>query len=209
MSDRIAVFNDGRIEQVGTPAEVYERPATAFVAGFVGTSNLLRGDVARAIVGTRRDVHGPAREDPAGRARRRGRGADECAADGRIREVVYLGVGHPLHRRRSTRAPSSSSPSRTWPPRRWRRWPREGGPVRLIWKRQHNRRRSTAPSSGGGAMKHRTDRLHEHSVRPARGACGGGRGHWRSPHGRGHRSGGGGASVPAASVGRAPTGRPS
>ena len=51
MSDRMAVFNEGRIEQVGTPAEVYERPATAFVAGFVGTSNLLRGEVARAIVG--------------------------------------------------------------------------------------------------------------------------------------------------------------
>ncbi len=43
MSDRIAVFNRGRIEQVGSPADVYERPATAFVAGFVGTSNLLPG----------------------------------------------------------------------------------------------------------------------------------------------------------------------
>jgi putative spermidine/putrescine transport system ATP-binding protein len=41
MSDRIAVFRDGRIEQVGTPAEVYERPATEFVAGFVGVSNML------------------------------------------------------------------------------------------------------------------------------------------------------------------------
>ena len=40
MSDRIAVFNDGRIEQIGTPAEVYEHPATEFVAGFVGISNL-------------------------------------------------------------------------------------------------------------------------------------------------------------------------
>src|SRR5207344_3495802 len=51
MSDRIAVFNAGRIEQVGSPAEVYERPATAFVAGFVGTSNLLRGPAAEKIVG--------------------------------------------------------------------------------------------------------------------------------------------------------------
>src|SRR6185295_16725935 len=40
MSDRIAVFNHGRVEQVGTPSEIYERPATPFVAGFVGTSNL-------------------------------------------------------------------------------------------------------------------------------------------------------------------------
>jgi putative spermidine/putrescine transport system ATP-binding protein len=41
MSDRLAVFNDGRIEQVGAPAEVYERPANTFIAGFVGTSNIL------------------------------------------------------------------------------------------------------------------------------------------------------------------------
>lgn len=44
-SDRIAVMNTGRIEQVGTPEEVYERPATAFVAGFIGRANLLRGKV--------------------------------------------------------------------------------------------------------------------------------------------------------------------
>jgi putative spermidine/putrescine transport system ATP-binding protein len=43
MSDRLAVFNEGKIAQVGKPAEVYEHPATPFVAGFVGTSNLLRG----------------------------------------------------------------------------------------------------------------------------------------------------------------------
>src|SRR5450631_3411437 len=47
MSDRIAVFSGGRIEQVGSPAEVYEQPATPFVAGFVGTSNLLAGDATR------------------------------------------------------------------------------------------------------------------------------------------------------------------
>ena len=52
MSDRLAVFNQGRIEQVGTPAEVYERPATGFVAGFVGVSNVLEGDAATAIVGS-------------------------------------------------------------------------------------------------------------------------------------------------------------
>jgi putative spermidine/putrescine transport system ATP-binding protein len=51
MSDRVAVFNHGRIEQVGTPADVYEHPATAFVAGFVGTSNLFTGDAARHILG--------------------------------------------------------------------------------------------------------------------------------------------------------------
>jgi putative spermidine/putrescine transport system ATP-binding protein len=41
MSDHLAVFNDGKIEQVGSPTEVYERPATEFVAGFVGTSNIV------------------------------------------------------------------------------------------------------------------------------------------------------------------------
>jgi putative spermidine/putrescine transport system ATP-binding protein len=44
MSDRIAVFNHGRIEQVGPPAEMYEHPATTFVAGFIGTSNILERD---------------------------------------------------------------------------------------------------------------------------------------------------------------------
>jgi putative spermidine/putrescine transport system ATP-binding protein len=44
MSNRIAVMNQGRIEQVGTPAEVYEHPATAFVTSFVGVSNLLERD---------------------------------------------------------------------------------------------------------------------------------------------------------------------
>ncbi|MGH2429654.1 MAG: ABC transporter ATP-binding protein [Candidatus Limnocylindria bacterium] len=46
MSDRIAVMRHGRIEQLGTPEELYERPATEFVAGFLGVSNLLDGEVA-------------------------------------------------------------------------------------------------------------------------------------------------------------------
>ena len=45
-SDRIAVMNAGRVEQVGTPIEIYERPATAFVAGFIGRTNLLKGRTA-------------------------------------------------------------------------------------------------------------------------------------------------------------------
>ncbi len=46
MADRIAVMNEGRIEQLGTPDELYERPQTAFVASFLGISNLLTGAVA-------------------------------------------------------------------------------------------------------------------------------------------------------------------
>jgi putative spermidine/putrescine transport system ATP-binding protein len=51
MSDRVAVFDSGRIAQIGTPLEIYESPATSFVAGFVGTSNLLSGSVAQALIG--------------------------------------------------------------------------------------------------------------------------------------------------------------
>ena len=57
MSDRIAVFNKGRIEQVASPEETYESPATAFVAGFLGVSNLLREDDAEALLGTRHLVN--------------------------------------------------------------------------------------------------------------------------------------------------------
>ncbi|MBT8768551.1 ABC transporter ATP-binding protein [Metapseudomonas boanensis] len=51
MSDRVAVFNKGRIEQVDTPRNLYMKPATPFVAEFVGTSNVLRGDLARQLTG--------------------------------------------------------------------------------------------------------------------------------------------------------------
>ena len=51
MSDRIAVFNLGHIEQVGTPGEIYQHPASAFVAGFVGTSNIISGDLAVQLRG--------------------------------------------------------------------------------------------------------------------------------------------------------------
>ncbi|GLU47502.1 ABC transporter ATP-binding protein [Nocardiopsis ansamitocini] len=51
MSDRIAVMNKGVIEQLGTPAQIYETPATRFVAGFIGTSNLVTGVVARGVGG--------------------------------------------------------------------------------------------------------------------------------------------------------------
>src|SRR5690606_2050076 len=51
MSDRLAVFNDGRVMQVGTPEEVYHRPRDRFVAGFVGASNVLEPAVAAALCG--------------------------------------------------------------------------------------------------------------------------------------------------------------
>ena len=50
MSDRLAVLNRGQIEQIGTPVEVYERPGTEFVAGFIGVSNLIDRDGHRLTV---------------------------------------------------------------------------------------------------------------------------------------------------------------
>jgi putative spermidine/putrescine transport system ATP-binding protein len=50
MSDRVAVMSNGRIEQIGSPVELYERPATEFVAGFIGISNLLTRDGVRFVV---------------------------------------------------------------------------------------------------------------------------------------------------------------
>lgn len=91
MSDRIAVFQSGRIEQLGTPAEVYEHPASTFVAGFVGTSNLIEGDVALKVFGKPgtwsirpeklRITKGDA--TPA---------AHERAVNGNVREVIYVGM---------------------------------------------------------------------------------------------------------------------
>ncbi|MFN6952165.1 MAG: ABC transporter ATP-binding protein [Albidovulum sp.] len=53
MADRVAVFNEGRVAQVGTPEEIYQRPATRFVADFVGSSNVLAPEVTEAFGGPR------------------------------------------------------------------------------------------------------------------------------------------------------------
>ena len=52
LSDRVAVFSEGRIVQLGTPQEIYERPQSSFVADFVGTSNVFVGEAAQAVVGS-------------------------------------------------------------------------------------------------------------------------------------------------------------
>ena len=56
MSDRIVVFNQGKIEQIGTPEEIYNRPATKFVAGFLGAANIIDGPSAAKIFGSERTV---------------------------------------------------------------------------------------------------------------------------------------------------------
>jgi putative spermidine/putrescine transport system ATP-binding protein len=52
MSERVVVFDRGRIQQIGSPTEVYERPRNPFVADFIGTSNLVEGDAALRLFGT-------------------------------------------------------------------------------------------------------------------------------------------------------------
>jgi putative spermidine/putrescine transport system ATP-binding protein len=91
MSDRIAVFDRGRIEQVGTAAEVYERPASAFVAGFVGTSNLMQGAAAEALLGDPTPVSIRPEKVRLGRPGRQPADGDVCA-EGVVAEVVYTGA---------------------------------------------------------------------------------------------------------------------
>src|SRR4051812_32377289 len=91
LSDRIAVFNEGRVQQVATPRELYENPGSAFVAGFVGTSNLLTGPAARVVIGREgtfsirpEKIH---LEPPTDF----GEPGNVTTVDGVVREVVYLG----------------------------------------------------------------------------------------------------------------------
>jgi putative spermidine/putrescine transport system ATP-binding protein len=82
MSDRLAVFNAGRIEQVGTPADVYEHPANEFVAGFVGVSNVVER-------GGRRFTIRPEKV----RLLDDGVGADDLHVEaGTVRDVAYVGM---------------------------------------------------------------------------------------------------------------------
>jgi putative spermidine/putrescine transport system ATP-binding protein len=91
MSDRIAVFNEGKIVQVGTPSEVYEKPASPFVAGFVGTSNLVSGDVAKSITGSEQMFSIRPEKIHLGSANGKAE-KDMISVDGVVRDVVYLGL---------------------------------------------------------------------------------------------------------------------
>jgi putative spermidine/putrescine transport system ATP-binding protein len=83
MSERLAVFNEGRIEQIGAPAEVYERPATEFVAGFIGVSNVIERHGKRFTVRPEK-IHMLEIGDDAA--------SGDMVESGRIRDVVYVGV---------------------------------------------------------------------------------------------------------------------
>lgn len=91
MSDRIALFHQGKIEQIGSPSEIYEHPASAFVAGFVGTSNLVSGEVAKRITGSDitfsirpEKIHLGSINETAP--------SDNYTSDGTVRDVIYLGL---------------------------------------------------------------------------------------------------------------------
>ncbi|ASV37048.1 polyamine ABC transporter ATP-binding protein [Pseudomonas sp. NS1(2017)] len=88
MSDRVAVFNKGRIEQVDTPRNLYMKPATSFVAEFVGTSNVIRGELAQRLSGNAqpfsiRPEHVRFAEGPLG--------AGEVEISGLLHDIQYQG----------------------------------------------------------------------------------------------------------------------
>ena len=145
MSDRIAVMHAGRVEQLGTPEELYERPATRFVADFIGTTNLLRATV---------DADGRARLDDgrAGRRRPRRPRARRPAIEISVRpeSIRLVPAGgrrrHPGHA--SSRPPTSAPTSRTSSERR-------AGPASRSSPRRpgsDSRSAATSPSPGTPPM---------------------------------------------------------
>ncbi len=96
MSDRVAVFNNGRIEQVDTPRQLYMKPRTAFVASFVGTSNVLQPELSGKVCGEEglfslRPEHIVLNNEPAN--------SDEIQVSGMIQEIHYQGAATRLELR--------------------------------------------------------------------------------------------------------------
>ena len=135
MSDRIAVVSAGRLEQVASPAEIYERPGSAFVAGFVGTSNLIRGEMAERIVGRRgiftvrpEKIRLAAPEETVSEA--------ECTVLGTVRGVAYQGsdTRYFVTLEEGTELVVTSQNMRT---SSMEALALQGTRVRLVWGRQH------------------------------------------------------------------------
>jgi putative spermidine/putrescine transport system ATP-binding protein len=156
MSDRLAVFSAGKVEQVGSPAEVYERPATGFVAGFVGVSNVLDGAVAERITGS--DHAFTIRPEKISMDDLDQMvGEDECTATGHVQEVVYLGAmtryvvvldgGGTLVVVQQNLATSSMEALQV-----------RGRAVRLVWSRKNNRAVEATSRSEGSLGPEEGDR---------------------------------------------------
>jgi putative spermidine/putrescine transport system ATP-binding protein len=139
MSDRIAIFNGGRIEQIGTPAELYESPATSFVAGFVGVSNVLHGDWALRLTGDAAALTVRPEKIQMQPADWPALALDQCSVEGRIRDVVYLGMYTrylvELDERTDLTVVQQNLQTTSMDVRAAR-----GRRVRLVWDRAHNRR---------------------------------------------------------------------
>ncbi|MFC3531443.1 ABC transporter ATP-binding protein [Vogesella facilis] len=89
MSDRVAVFNKGRIEQVAAPQQLYNQPATAFVADFVGAANVFDGELAATLAGQRQPFAvRPERIRPAGQLA----DGDVVRVAGKLLDIQYLGA---------------------------------------------------------------------------------------------------------------------
>ena len=159
MSDRLAVFNQGRIEQIGAPADVYEHPATRFVAGFVGTSNLLTGDAAQAILGQRgtftiRPEKIRLAEPDAPVGRRRDLGGRHHPRRG------LPGPGHALHRRAGRRRAARGHPTEPGDDlERGARPARQGCPPHLEATARTPRRGRGGRYGGGGEDSMRNRRI--------------------------------------------------
>jgi putative spermidine/putrescine transport system ATP-binding protein len=133
LADRVVVFNDGRVEQAGAPRELYERPASPFVAGFVGTSNLLRAEAAQALLG--RDGTWSVRPEKIRLADPDVATPDGATtATGTVDEIVYTGattrclVALEAGARLSVLIVNDGSPARV---------PERGDAVRLYWQPEH------------------------------------------------------------------------
>ena len=145
MSDRLAVLNHGKVEQVGSPADVYEQPATSFVAGFVGWSNVLDGDAARAITG---DAGAFTIRPEKIRLQEIGYSAstDECTSPARVKTVTYLGA----HTRYTAELPQGAELvvlEQNTTQSSMEALHMEGREVLLVWRRQFNR-----PVEGAGRV---------------------------------------------------------
>ena len=141
MSDRLAVFDEGRIVQVGAPAEVYEHPATAFVAGFVGTSNVLERDGRRFTVRPEKVRILENGAAPAGLVVERGRVTDVSYVGPLTRYVVALDAGGELQVVRQNLETSSAEALEE-----------HGREVSVAWRRGAHVRRRWSTGGGGRSM---------------------------------------------------------
>jgi len=96
LSDRIAVFSDGQIVQLGTPREIYEEPRTEYVASFVGTSNIFSSELSARLLG-RDGAHALRPEKVTLREAGAPSGAGGFALPGAVEESIYLGTGNRVH----------------------------------------------------------------------------------------------------------------